>query len=124
MPRNLIGLIVGVFLMILGMFTLITTKNTGGVIPLLIGESLCYLGWRGGRTALIIFGHTCIVVGCFLITWGIYLLPYSKPTLSHILTRPLFWGVLSVMGGICANYHGFCQCIRKEEIKRNREKTS
>jgi hypothetical protein len=47
-----------------------------------------------------------------MITWGIYLLPYSKPTLTHILSFPLFWGFISLFGGICANYHGFCQCIR------------
>jgi len=54
-----------------------------------------------------------ILLGCFLITWGIYLLPYSQPTLAHIFFRPLFWGLFSVMGGICANYHGFCRCVRQ-----------
>ena len=83
-----------------------------GMIPFLVGAALGYLGWRGDRTALVLFGHVCVVLGCFLITWGVYLLPYSEPTLPHIFGRPLFWGLFSLMGGICAIYHGFCQCIR------------
>ncbi|TET23391.1 MAG: hypothetical protein E3J78_02305, partial [Candidatus Cloacimonadota bacterium] len=63
----------------------------------------------------VIFGHACIVLGCFLITWGLYLLPYAKPTVLHVLTRPLFWGSFSLLGGICANFHGFCQCIRRQK---------
>lgn len=112
-PHSLITLILGIILVVIGITTLVSTGSVGGAIPMLIGGALCYLGWHGGRIALIVFGHVCIVVGCFLITWGIYLLPYSQPTLSHILGRPLFWGLFSLMGGICANYHGFCQCIRK-----------
>lgn len=112
--RSLTALILGIILFILGIVILVSSGSAGGVIPVLIGGALSYLGWRGGRIALIVFGHTCIVLGCFLITWGIYLLPYSKPTLSHIFTRSLFWGLFSLMGGICANYHGFCQCIRRQ----------
>ena len=112
--RSLTALILGIILFILGIVILVSSGSAGGVIPVLIGGALSYLGWRGGRIALIVFGHTCIVLGCFLITWGIYLLPYSKPTLSHIFTRPLFWGLFSLMGGICANCHGFCQCIRRQ----------
>ncbi|MEN3203739.1 MAG: hypothetical protein ABDK87_08480 [Atribacterota bacterium] len=67
---------------------------------------------RGKRVFLLLFGHGCIVLGCFLITWGIYLLPVSQPRLVHILTRPLFWGLFSLMGGVCANYHGFCRCVQ------------
>jgi len=111
-PHSLITLILGIILAILGAFALLFNGSIGGVILLLIGVSLCYLGWRGGRKALIVFGHACIVVGCILITWGIYLLPYSKPTLLHVFTRPLFWGFFCLLGGICANYHGFCKCIR------------
>jgi len=111
-PRNLITLILEIILALLGAVTLLFGGNVGGAILLLIGVSLCYLGWRGGIKDLIVFGHACIVVGCILITWGIYFLPYSKPTLLHVFTRPLFWGFFCLLGGICANYHGFCTCIR------------
>jgi hypothetical protein len=111
-PRSWVTFILGVFLTAMGIVSLVISGSAGGTIPLLIGGSLCYLGWRGGRTALLVFGHTTIVIGCAMITWGIYLLPYSKPTLTHVLSFPLFWGFISLFGGICANYHGFCQCIR------------
>jgi hypothetical protein len=94
---------------------LVNVGNASGAIPLLIGGSLCYLGWRGGRTAVLVFGHACIVIGCAMIAWGTYLLPYSKPSFSYVFTRPLFWGLFSLMGGICANLHGFCQCIGRQK---------
>jgi len=112
-PRGVVGFILGIILVVLGIILLVSGNGVAGVIPLLIGGALGFLGWRGDRVALIVFGHTCIVLGCVLITWGIFLLPYSKPILSHIFFRPLFWGLFSLMGGICANYHGFCQCIRR-----------
>ncbi|MCJ7784311.1 MAG: hypothetical protein MUP41_10280 [Desulfobacterales bacterium] len=112
---SLVTLILGVFLAIVGIVGLVLTRSAGTLIPFVIGASLVYLGWRGGRTALVIFGHACIVVGCMMVTWGIYLLPYSKPTLMHIFARPLFWGMFSIMGGVCAIYHGFCQCILRQK---------
>ncbi|MGQ9622773.1 MAG: hypothetical protein ACUVTO_04920 [Candidatus Caldatribacteriaceae bacterium] len=71
------------------------------------------------RAILLVFGHICIILGCLCVSWGIYLLPSSHPTLSHILIRPLFWGLFSIMGGVCANFHGFCRCTRNEWGKRN-----
>jgi uncharacterized membrane protein HdeD (DUF308 family) len=112
-PQSIVTLVLGVILLIFGVFFVISSPNPFHVIPILIGAALCYMGWRGGRIALLVFGHACIILGCFLITWGMYLLPYSKPILSHIFLRPLFWGLISLFGGICANYHGFCKCIRK-----------
>ena len=110
-PQSLITVILGFTLAVLGVIGLLSGSILS-IIPLIIGVALGYLGWRGSRSALIIFGHTCIVVGCCLITLGLYMLPYCKPDLLHVFTRPLFWGFISLFGGICANYHGFCQCIR------------
>jgi hypothetical protein len=109
--RKPISFVLGIIFFIFGIFMLIK-GGFGGIVPLLIGASLIYLGWQGTRIATIIFGHILVVIGCALITLGIYLLPYSKPTLMHIFFRPLFWGLFSVFGGICAIYHGFCNCIR------------
>ena len=114
-PQSILVLVLGICLTIFGLFVIIRGGGLGGLIPLIIGLSLCYLGWRGGRVPLIIFGHACIVVGCLLITWGMYLLPYSQPTLLHTFTRPLFWGLFSVFGGFCANFHAFCRCMRSKE---------
>lgn len=63
------------------------------------------------RRAFAIFGHLGIVVGCYLFTWGIYLLPSSSPTPIGIFTRPLFWGLFSIFGGICALVHSRCRCV-------------
>ncbi|MEW6047408.1 MAG: hypothetical protein AB1609_13160 [Bacillota bacterium] len=61
--------------------------------------------------AFAIFGHLSIVLGRYLFTWGIYLLPVSSPTPADILTKPLFWGLFSIFGGICANVHSRCRCV-------------
>ncbi len=74
-------------------------ESLGANIPLLIGASLVYLGWTGSRAALLVFGHATIVAGCLLVTWGIYLLASSQPSLIHILGRPLFWRFISTLGG-------------------------
>ena len=111
--RSPTTMILGLVLSGFGIFLIVIGASIWALVPLLIGVSLCYLGWRGGRVALLVFGHICIALGCFMITWGIYLLPYSEPILSHIFALPLFWGLISLFGGICANYHGFCKCIRK-----------
>ncbi|MCX8159832.1 MAG: hypothetical protein N3G18_02730 [Candidatus Saccharicenans sp.] len=113
-PKSWISFALGAFLFILGIWSLAAYRALGSVVPLLIGGSLVYLSWTGSRTATLVFGHATIVVGCFLVTWGIYLLPQSEPTFAHILGRPLFWGFISIFGGICANYHGFCACVRRK----------
>ena len=119
-PQGMVSFILGIILTILGILLLVSGHGLFGLIPLLIGIGLCFLGWRDDRSALIVFGHICIVLGCFLITWGMYLLPYSQPILSHVFFRPLFWGLISLMGGLCANYHGFCRCIRRaDQVERN-----
>lgn len=119
--RSNISLVLGIMLALSGVISIFYTGTLYGIIPTLIGSSLSILGFRKNRTAILIFGHTLIVVGCFMITWGVYLLPYSQPTVLHILGRPLFWGLISLFGGICTNYHGFCQCIRRqnESIKKS-----
>jgi len=113
-PKSMVTFILGAVLMLMGLWVVVAYKSFGGIVPLLIGGSLVYLSWGRSRTATIAFGHAIIVVGCFLVTWGIYLLPFSQPTLAHVLGRPLFWGFISIFGGICANYHGFCACVRKK----------
>ena len=77
----------------------------------LIGLALLYIGWKPSRKGLVILGHTLIVVGVYLITWGLYLLPVSSPSFSGIIMRPLFWGFFCTGGGICSLFHGFCNCV-------------
>jgi len=111
-PRSLITVILGALIIIFGIFL---TAKIGCVIPIFIGAGLCYLGWFGGRTATIVLGHIFVVVASYLITWGLYMLPYCKPTPAYIFGRPLFWGFISLFGGICTIYHGFCGCFRRNK---------
>ena len=115
-PRSYVTLGLGIMLFLFGAVA-IAGGAWPGVVPLLFGGSLTFLGLRGGRLALAIFGHTCIVVGCFLFAWGVYLIPHSQPTLVGVLARPLFWGMFSLLGGVCANYHAFCNCIRRRDAE-------
>jgi hypothetical protein len=109
----------GVILFLLGIYAIINGGFTAGIIPFCFGLSLMYLGWKGGKTAAIIFGHVSIVLGCYMVTWGIYIIANSEPTIGGILSRPLFWGFIAIFGGICANYHGFCDCIHRRISLRN-----
>ncbi|MFQ6008551.1 MAG: hypothetical protein ACE5K8_06310 [Candidatus Zixiibacteriota bacterium] len=104
----------GVVLIAIGILLLMQSFHHAHFIPVIVGVSLVYLAFKSGRVGTLVFGHTCIVVGAYLITWGILLLPYSEPKLSHIFGRPLFWGIFSLMGGICAIFHGFCRCVMKQ----------
>jgi len=115
-----VAFIFGAILVLFGIYSSATAGLMAGIIQLCFGIALMYFGWKGGKTSLIIFGHTSIILGCFMFTWGIYLLPYSEPTIAHILERPLFWGLISIFGGICANFHGFCNCIQKRvNLRKN-----
>ncbi len=100
----------GIFLVIFGCF-MFFNKNSVVSPSGLIGLVLIYLGWKQSKRAMIIFGHSCIVMGAYLITWGLYLLPVSSPTFTGIIFRPLFWGIFCLFGGICALYHSFCTCV-------------
>jgi hypothetical protein len=119
-----VGTVLGLGLVVLGAVVMLTVSGLGGVVPVAIGLGLMFTSWHGGRVGTIVFGHISIVLGCYLITWGIYLLPYSEPTIKDIFLRPLFWGMFSVMGGICANYHGFCGCVRGRQADLDVTKSS
>jgi hypothetical protein len=113
MKRKYITIGLGIILVIVSIIFSIQKFEIGSIVLFVVGVSLIYLGYNPGRTSIVVFGHMCILVGCILTTWGIYLLPYSQPTLEHIIFRPLFWGLFSIFGGICAIYHGFCRCVRR-----------
>lgn len=110
-PRRLISAILGLGLTALGVYLFTLNRHPACLVPCAIGVGLLYLGWRPGRTSVIVFGHVCVVVGCFLVTLGVYSLPSGKPTLALVFGQPLFWGLFSIFGGICAIYHGFCRCV-------------
>ena len=114
--RGYVSIVMGVCLVLMGIYFCFVVK-TAVVIPIVIGLALIYLGFSGTRRAMIIFGHSLIVIGAYLFTWGMYMLPNFKPTFSSIIFGPLFWSIISIMGGICANFHGFCHCVRNSGAK-------
>ena len=114
MKPSRIVMTLGIFLIVVGLFSLVQFAAVGTAIPIAIGGALVYLSMSRSRVGILVFGHTCIVVGAYLITWGLLLLPVSKPTVAHIFARPLFWGIFSLMGGVCAIFHGFCNCVNRQ----------
>jgi len=107
-----VGLVFGALLAAFGALGTVVSQNPAKFIPLAIGLSLITLSFWQSRRATVLLGHVIVVCGCFLITYGIYLLPYAKPDLAHIFGMPLFWGQFCLFGGICTIYHGFCNCVR------------
>lgn len=114
MKPSRINIGLGIILAGMGIFGFIKGAGIVGLVPLLIGASLIYLGFNRTKVATLVFGHVCILIGAYLITWGILLLPHSDPKMAHIFGRPLFWGIFCLMGGICAIFHGFCRCVTKQ----------
>jgi uncharacterized membrane protein HdeD (DUF308 family) len=59
-----------------------------------------------------LLGHLMVILGCYALTWGIYLAPISEPTFIGIILKPLFWGLILILSGICVIVHSYCACIR------------
>ena len=112
MKKMVISKLLGIVLIISSALFFINKIEIAGIIVILIGSALLYLGFKPSRVSVTIFGHICVFTGCILATWGFYLLPNSEPKLADIFLRPLFWGFFSIFGGICAIYHGFCRCVQ------------
>jgi len=66
-PINAISVVLAVALIGFGIYLAIQ-KQPAFFMPGVIGISLLYVGCKRGRTSLIVFGHTCVIVGCILIT--------------------------------------------------------
>ncbi|MCD6451330.1 MAG: hypothetical protein J7L64_03045 [Acidobacteria bacterium] len=45
----------------------------------------------------LIVAHIFFVVGCYVITWGIK----GSASFKAVLTDPLFWGLIALLGGFC-----------------------
>ena len=121
--EGIVGLILGIGLLAFGIYHLVIGLYLWAIIKILIGAGLVMLKFVRNRYGNIIFGHMVIVVGCILVTTGIYYVPMiaeqikannGQISLFYIFAMPLFWGFFAIFGGICAIYHGFCKCVRKD----------
>jgi len=113
-----IGFSIGIFLLLMGLAMLILLGKLAGIFPLIVGISLIGTGFTKGRKMTIILGHMFILIGCILVTWGVYLIPHTGASILYVFVRPLFWGLISIFGGICMIYHGFCACVRRSSEKK------
>ena len=122
--RSPVAIVLGIILAALGILGILGGGDGAGpFIPLLIGAALTFLGFMGGKRGQIVFGHACIVAGCYMVAWGVQLAQVvgSAPGWLQILGGPLFWGLFSIFGGICANFHGFCNCVQNCSKERGKE---
>ena len=120
---SFITLILGIGLLAFAAYHFAIGLYLWAVVKLIIGAGLITITFMKNRYGQIIFGHLAILVGCMLVTTGIYYVPMiaesiktnnGNISLLHIFAMPLFWGFFSILGGICAIYHGFCKCVRKD----------
>ncbi len=116
--RTMVRYLVAALLLAFSLYITLTAGLLHGLPSLLVAIGLFYMAIVPGRVATVLIGHLFVVLGCFLITWGLYLLPACRPELAHILLRPLFWGLICLFGGICAIFHGFCHCVRSRCEKK------
>jgi hypothetical protein len=94
-----------------------------GALTMASGAALAFVGVRGGRLAMLLFGHGAVVAGSYLAAWGLALPPLERPGAADILGRPLFWGLLAIAGGGCVIFHACSACVdrrRPEAGKENR----
>lgn len=120
---KIISLIIALGLLVFAVYHFIIGYVFWAVLKLLISIGLLFTVFSRKRSGLVIFGHIAIVAGSILLTAGMYYIPYTTEVIKNnqgqiplglIFGLPLFWGFISVLGGICAIYHGFCQCVRRE----------
>ena len=119
---GIVGLILGIGLLAFGIYHLLIGVYLWAVIKILIGAGLIISKFVKNRYGTIIFGHMVVVAGCMLVTAGIYYVPMiarqvektGELKIVYIFSMPLFWGFFAIFGGICAIYHGFCKCVKKE----------
>jgi hypothetical protein len=120
---SIITLVLGIGLLVFSIIHFIQGIIVWAILKLIIAAGLMVTTFVKNRYGMIIFGHLAIIAGCMLVTAGIYYVPMVAEsmkqnggaiTFAHIFAMPLFWGFFSILGGICANYHGFCRCVRKD----------
>ena len=125
---GIVGMILGLGLLAFGIYHLIIGLYLWAIIKILIGMGLIVSKFVKNRYGTIIFGHITVVAGLMMLTAGIYYVPLIAKQIEktgelkiiYIFAMPLFWGFFATLGGICAIYHGFCKCVRKDwKIKKD-----
>lgn len=79
-----------------------------------------FIGWTHHRGLTLTLGHLAVTLGCLVTAFGLYQIPFQSkaPGFLEVLDLPLFWGLFTLMGGICMIQHGSCACcIRSHEAR-------
>lgn len=121
---------IGLFVAVLGLVQFALDQSPFRLFTAAVGGFFLVLGWFIGWTRhrgfTIALGHLAVTIGCLVIAYGLYQLPFlvQAPTLTDVLDLPLFWGLFTLMGGFCMIQHGSCACCIRNHEARNRNRTS
>ena len=77
-----------------------------------------WVGWTRYRGFTLVLGHIAVTLGCLVTAYAVYQIPGIRvaPSLVEVLDLPLFWGLFTLLGGVCIINHGTCACcIRQHE---------
>jgi uncharacterized membrane protein len=53
---------------------------------------------------VLIVSHGLFIGGCYLLAAGINMVVKGRAHAKEILTRPLFWGLFMILGGLCMTF--------------------
>lgn len=116
---------IGILVMLISIVQMMADFSPVRVVSLLVGAFFVLYGWKIGwidsPNVTVALGHLAIVIGCFLIAFGIYQLPgmTAAPTALEVLDLPLFWGLFTLWGGNCMIRHSYCSCVMTMHRRNN-----
>ena len=114
-----ISFFIGVAVAALCAVQLVLSRSPVRLSGILIGLFLIILGWKIGwtqyRRFTVLMGHLFLTAGCLVVAYGAYQIPFldKPPSLAGVLDLPLFWGLFCIFGGFCMITHGHCSCTVK-----------
>ncbi len=117
---------IGIAVTILSIVQMATDYSPVRLVSLFIGIFFIIFGWKIGwmdyPKFTVMLGHIAIVIGCLLIAYGIYQIPFleNAPTMIEVLDLPLFWGLFTMWSGSCMIKHSYCSCVRRMHLTNNK----
>ncbi len=117
---------VGSAVLLLGLTQLALTQEPIRAFTVAVGAFFMLWGWKIGwtrhRGLTLWLGHAALVAGVWATVHGATRLPFLQrpPTWLEILDLPLFWGLFTILGGMCMIRHGHCACcVASHEARTN-----
>lgn len=118
---------IGLGVAVLSSVQFLLTPDPVRLVGITVGLFFVGFGWKIGWTRYrgftVALGHVAVTAGCLVVAWAVYQLPMAKaPSLVEVLDLPLFWGLFTLMGGVCMIQHGTCACCIRQHERRNPNK--